>query len=457
MIEQTLKNEFMKITGYDNSFDKKEDLICYSYDGTNKEAEAELVLKPKTTEEVSRILKLANLHNIGVTPRGAGTGLSGGSLPTEGKIVLVLTGMNKIIEVNTDDLYAIVEPGVVTGDFHREVEKTGLFYPPDPASLKMCTLGGNVSECAGGPRCLKYGVTRDYILGLEVVTSDGDILNTGGKVIKNVSGYDITSLLVGSEGTLAVITKIIAKLIPFPKHNATILSLFKTPEDAAYAVSTIIAKGVLPSILEFMDNKTIVCVEDYLKIGLPTEAGALLLIEVDGNLEQCKSEEILIKELCMSCGAFELQTAKNSEERENLWKARRAIMPALGKISPIRHLDDIVVPRSKLPELVSNVNELALKFKLETAAFGHAGDGNLHLNVFLKEHTDDERSRLENYLELLYSKTLELSGTVSGEHGIGSAKKKYLLKEKGEKQINLMKAVKSVFDPKGILNPGKIF
>ncbi|MBI2252345.1 MAG: FAD-binding protein [Armatimonadetes bacterium] len=457
MISKTVKNKLRAILGKENLLDEKEDLICYSYDATTFQFKPELVIFPKTPEQISEILKIANQEKIPVVPRGGGTGLSGGSIPILGGMALVLTRMNKILEIDQENLTALVEPGVITEEFKIIVEKLGLFYPPDPASMKMSTLGGNAAECAGGPHCLKYGVTRDYVLGLEVVLPTGEIIKIGSKVIKNVTGYDLTRLIIGSEGTLGVITKIILKLIPLPENFKTAIASFFTMEDAAKCVSKIIQARILPSTLEFMDHFSIKAVEEYSHLGLPQEAHALLLIEVDGEDTATKIQLNKIKEICKEENVIEFKSASTFEEREKIWEARRAVSPALGKISPLRLNEDVVVPRNKLTELIKETQSISKQYNLEIANFGHAGDGNLHLNILLKSRTPQVMKNAEEALNALYLKVIQMQGAISGEHGIGFLKSKYLSYALKEEQILLMKKIKTIFDPNNILNPGKIF
>lgn len=433
-----------------------EERICYSYDGSARKMLPEIVVKPRTKEEISQILILANDEEIAVIPRGAGTGLTGGSIP-EGGIALVLTRMNNILELDRENLIAVVEPGVITGDFHKFVENEGLFYPPDPASKDVCTLGGNVAENAGGPRALKYGVTREYVLGLEVVLPTGEIIQTGARTMKSVAGYDLTSLIVGSEGTLGVVTKIILKLLPLPESKKTILALFDNLEMATQTVSKIIAHKIIPTTLEFLDDLSIKCVEQYLRIKFPEYTKSMLLIEIDGAASIVENESKEIERICREVGAKEIKVAMTEEEAEDLWRARRAVYPASCRVSPSTVNEDIVVPRSRIPEAVSLFRKIADKYHLNMVIFGHAGDGNLHINIQIDKRIDEEVKRAEKAAEEIFRTTLDLSGSVSGEHGIGLTKRKFLPWETGDKAIEVMKGIKKALDPKGILNPGKIF
>ncbi len=450
-------NRIRPIVGAENVFDDQETRVCYSYDATNIKYLPDLVVFPKTPQQISEILKLANSARFPVIPRGAGTGFTGGTLPVAGGVVLVLTKMNKILKIDLANLLAIVEPGVVTYELQREVEKIGLFYPPDPASLKSSTIGGNVAEGAGGPRAVKYGTTKDYVLGLEVVLPTGEIISTGVQTVKSVVGYDLTKLLVGSEGTLGIITKIILRLIPLPKAKRTLLAIFPTLDSAANAVSQTISSKIVPTTLEFMDNACIRCVEDYLHMGLPVDAGALLIIEVDGAPEALVSEIDEIKRICELNKALEIKVANDQQEAEELWKARRAVSAAVVKLNPTKINEDITVPRSRVPDILRRVEAIAKKYNLIIVNFGHAGDGNIHVNVLIDRQNPGEEERAHEAVKEIFAATLELGGTISGEHGIGITKAPYIAMELGDMGLEIMKRIKQVFDPNNILNPGKIF
>lgn len=457
MLDKAAIKNIQKIVGEENVAQDKETRICYSYDATNIKYLPDLIAYPRTPEQISAILKLANEAGFPVIPRGAGTGFTGGTLPVEGGVVLVLTKMNRILEIDADNLLAVVEPGVITVDLQREVEKIGLFYPPDPASLKTSTLGGNVAECAGGPRAVKYGVTKDYVTGLEVVLPTGEIISTGVRTVKSVVGYDLTKLLVGSEGTLGIITKIILRLLPLPKAKRTMLAIFPTIEGAATTVSQIISCRIIPTTLEFMDNATIRCVEDYLHIGLPVNAGALLIIEVDGHPEAVAQDIQEIQNICLANQAIEAKVAKDDKEAEELWKARRSVSPAVVKLNPTKINEDITVPRSKVAEILRRVEAISKKYNLIIVNFGHAGDGNIHVNVMIDKRRPEEVERAHSAVREIFAAALELGGTLSGEHGIGITKAPYLSMELGDLGVQVMKRIKKAFDPNNILNPGKIF
>lgn len=456
MLKKSL-NEIANIVGKDNLFTTKEELTCYSYDATNLKFLPEAVVSPHNSQQISQILLLANQHRFPVIPRGSGSGFVGGSLPVEGGLVLSLTKMNQIIKIEPENLTAVVEPGVVTGNFQQEVERLGLFYPPDPASLKFSTIGGNVAVCAGGPRCVKYGVTKNYVLGLEVVLPTGEIINTGVYTLKGVAGYDLTNLMVGSEGTLSIITKIILKLLPLPEAKKTMLAIFPKIDDATLTVSSIISARIIPATLEFIDQAAIRCVEDYLNMGLPTQAEALLLIEVDGERDIIEKQIEVIKDICSKNGANEVTIAHNEEEEEQLWKARRSISPALLRLNPHKINEDITVPIKHIPEIIRRLNKIAQKYQLINVNFGHAGDGNIHTNLMINKEDPDEANRARKAVREIFQAALELGGTISGEHGIGISKAPYLEMEIGKKNRVLMEGVKSLFDPNNILNPGKLF
>ncbi len=454
-----------KIVGRKHCRTDPEDLICYGYDATDLRYAPEAVVFPADVQEIVAIVSLANETPFYLIPRGAGSGMSGGSLPVRGGVVLCLSRMNRILAIDTENLVAVVEPGVVTGHLQEEVARLGLFYPPDPASLAFCTIGGNVAECAGGARALKYGVTKDYVIGLEAVLASGELVQTGVQTAKGVVGYDLTKLLVGSEGTLAIITKVVLKLLPQPENRRTLLAVFDQLGDAVTVVTRIIGAGLLPSALEFMDQRSIQCVEDYLNIGLPREAGALLLIEVDGVREGVIRQAEEIRSLCLGQGAQRVDVAVSEEEArlyyreeaETLWQARRAVSPALFKLNPHKVSEDIAVPRSRIPDIVAKLEDIGARLGLTILCFGHAGDGNVHVNIMINRNDPDEVARTEQAVNEIFQATLALGGTLSGEHGIGITKTPYLGMEIDKMGLEAMRRVKEVFDPRGILNPGKIF
>lgn len=456
MLDQHVKQLIKNIFPAEDVTDSAEDLLVYGYDATGQEAAPEIVAFPNSPEQISDVMKLANEHGFPVTARGAGSGFVGAVIPTAGGVVLVMTKMNHILEIDQDNLMVLVEPGVITVNLQNAVEEVGLFYPPDPASLKISTIGGNVAMGAGGPRAVKYGVTRDYVLGLEVVLPTGEIIETGAKTVKSVVGYDITRLLVGSEGTLGIITKIRLKLLPKPVTTRTMLAMFASVDSAAKTVSSIISGKVIPSVLEFMDKSAVVAVEDYLHAGMPTEASAILLIETDGEPDAAEKELSKIQEVCSEQGAIRTQVANSEEERETLWKVRRSISPAILRIRPTKINEDVTVPRSLIPELMARLSALSEKVGLPIVNFGHAGDGNIHVNVMTDKRDPEEYKRAHEAVDEVFRICLGLSGTISGEHGIGLTKAKYIESEIGATGVEITKRIKAAFDPNYVLNPGKI-
>ena len=457
MLKKKVTRQIAKIVGQGNISTHQEDRVCYSYDAVNKRFLPDAVVFPANPEEVSAVLRLANKEQFPVIPRGAGTGFSGGTLAVLGGVVLVLIRLNRIIEIDTDNLTAVVEPGVVCGEFQKEVEKYGLFYPPDPASLAFSTLGGNVAECAGGPSALKYGVTRDYVTGLELVLPTGEILTTGVKTMKGVAGYDLTRLIIGSEGTLAIVTKIFLRLLPKPESKMVLMSLFKTIEASAQAVSQVIRNKIVPSKLEFMDRGSIECVESFANLGLSPDVEALLIIEIDGYPVSVEKQATRVETICRDLGSFRVDRASSPQEIENIWEVRRAISPSLQQLNPTKINEDIVVPRSKIPHIIHRINEIKNKFQLKIVNFGHAGDGNIHVNIMIDDSIPEEKEKAEQAVRGIFQEVLKIGGTISGEHGIGITKAPYLSMELNKQEIELMKKIKRSFDPNNILNPGKIF
>ena len=434
-----------------------EDRICYSFDATGKEYLPDAVVFPLSAEEIRRTVLLANEHRFPVVPRGAGSGFSGGSLPVRGGVVLSTERMDRILSIDTENLVAVVEPGVVTGTLKEEARKKGLYYPPDPASLKFCTIGGNLAECAGGVCAVKYGVTRDYVLGLEAVLGTGELVRTGVYTIKGVVGYDLTRMLVGSEGTLGILTKATLKLIPLPESVATLLAFFRASEQGARAVAGMVEERITPCAMELMDRTAIDCVREIIDLPVPEGAGCALLIEVDGPEASVAQEADRVEEACRRFGAMEVSRAADVSGREKLWELRRSISPAIRKVNPVKINEDIVVPRSRLAEMFSFLSDLALRRNLKIVNFGHAGDGNIHVNIMISGKDEEERRRADGAVEEVFRKTVELGGTISGEHGVGISKAPFLEMEVGPLGVSVMKRLKSCFDPNGILNPGKIF
>ncbi len=452
-IIQALKD----IVGPDRLETAAEELQCYSYDGTGQECIPEAVAFPDSTEQISKIMALASASGFAVVPRGAGTGMTGGSLPVAGGLVLALGRMNRILEIDEVNQVAIVEPGVITGSLRDTLAPLGLFYPPDPASLKFCTLGGNVAECAGGPSAVKYGVTRDYVLGLEVVLADGRILETGVRTRKGVVGYDLTRLFIGSEGTLGIITRIILRLTCRPTTSKTFLLLFADMAQATALVAAML-KEHTPSTLEYLDNTALSLVADKLPFGLPAQTRAMLLVELDGDGQSVELQGARLNDfLADRQDILLLQEAKTPEEVDALWKARRSVSPAAFDLKPDKIGEDVVVPRSSIPELVACAEELGRRFKLPIFTFGHAGDGNIHVNIMLDRADQEEECRGQQAKEALFREVLALKGTLSGEHGIGITKAPFLGLELSATSLDIQQQLKKLFDPLNILNPGKIF
>ena len=434
----------------------REELFCYGFDASSADGLPVAVVKPYNVEEVSKLADYAFQNNTPIVPRGAGTGMTGGAVPLKDSVILSLEGMDRILDIDEKNMVAAVEPGVMNAHLQEELEVKGLFYPPDPASMKFCTLGGNVAENAGGPRAIKYGVTRDYVLGLEVVLPDGKVMITGSKTYKGVVGYDLTRLMVGSEGTLGIITKIFLKVLPLPEEIVTLLCTFSSLDNAALTVSSITSSSIIPRTLEFMDQESIRAVENYKPFGLPVDAEALLLIEVDGPRAAVSREAEKIASLCRSYNGV-VNSAEDFFSKQRIWEARRIVSPALYHIRPTKISEDVVVPRGRIPEMLVELRKIALKYSLTIANFGHAGDGNIHVNVMTDKNNPDEYRRALEAVRDIFEATLRLEGTISGEHGVGLTKKQYVGMELSETSIALMRKIKDVFDPKGILNPGKMF
>ena len=435
----------------------REERVCYSYDATGKEHLPDAVAFPETAEEVRRAILLANELRFPVIPRGAGSGFSGGSVPVRGGLVLSTERMDRILSIDEENLVAVVEPGVVTERLKEEVRRRGLFYPPDPASQRFCTIGGNIAECAGGMCAVKYGVTRDYVLGLEAVLGTGELIRTGVSTVKGVVGYDLTRMLVGSEGTLGVVTKATLRLIPHPETVETLVAFFRSNSEGSRAVAGIVRERIVPCALEMMDRTAIDCVREAAGLPVPEETGCALLIEVDGSAHSTAAEAVRVEEACLRFGAVEVRRASDADGRERLWKLRRSISPALRKVNPVKINEDIVVPRSRLPAMMDFLSELAVRKNLKIVNFGHAGDGNVHVNLMLSGTDLEERRRADEAVAEIFRKTIELGGTISGEHGIGISKAPFLEMEVGPLGVSVMKRLKACFDPNGILNPGKIF
>ncbi len=457
-IKPEITSQLQKIVGKERVLTSKEDLIAYSYDSTTILSHLpDIIVFPTTTEQVSSILKLANDNLIPVTPRGGGTNVSGGSIPIKGGVVLCTTKMNRIREISKGNLTAIVEPGVVLQDFNVALAKESLFYPPDPQSFLGCTLGGTVAENAGGPYGVKYGVTKQYLLGMEVVLATGEVVKLGGVTVKNRTGYELMMLFAGSEGTLGVITQITLKVLPMPLARRSMLTVFGSMVAAGQAVSNILAKGILPAKIEFLDNWFLKRIEELSPMGLPVDAGALLLLQSDGNPAAVEDEINQICTICLECGAKETKVAQNDAEAEKLWEARRAGFAAIYSAAPTILSEDITVPRDKIALFMDRIDEVSRKYELPIRVLGHAGDGNLHpaIPTDIRDHV--HFGKATNAMDELFEAALSFGGVLSGEHGIGLEKKRLLKKAMDPTAIELMKKIKAVLDPNHILNPGKIW
>lgn len=456
MIEEEIAKKLRGIVEKGGYFDSPEDLINYSYDSSADESLPDAVLLPETTEQISEIMKVASEFAIPVTPRGSGTNLSGGTVPLKGGIVVSLTRMNRIIEISAANRYAIVEAGLTNLELQNEVQKEGLFYPPDPASWAVSTMGGNVGENAGGPRGVKYGVTRDWVLGLKAVLADGRIINAGGITAKNVTGVDLTSLFCGSEGLLGIVTEVTVKLLPVPPFQQSIQAFFKEIDHASETVARIIGSGIVPVALELMDSVVINMVEDSKHIGLPRDVAGMLLIMVDGIESECRKQTELIAEICKAEGATKVEIAKTAEEEDTLWIGRRSAFGVMSQKRPNCILEDVTVPVSKLPEVVKGIIEIGKKHRLTVGVMAHAGDGNTHPMIVTDKRDKEEWIRVEEAVTEIFQLAVDLGGTLSGEHGIGISKKPFMPLIYKEPEFQLLRELKQVLDPKGILNPGKI-
>lgn len=456
-LSDSVYKTLQKISGKLNVTRKKEELLCYSYDATGNSFLPEVIVFPGSENEVSQILNLASKQNFIVVPRGAGSGMTGGAVPVNGGLVMVTSRMNKILEIDENNFIVKVQPGVIVADLHKKVEEKNLFYPPDPASSSICTIGGNIAECAGGPRAVKYGVTRDYVLGLKAVLPSGEVIQTGVKTAKGVAGYDLTRLIVGSEGTLAIVTEITLKLLAKPAYIKTLAVFFDSMQKAARTVSGIMRETVTPRCVEYLDKASIDLVKDYISFDLPDNIKALLIIELDGDQTQVEKDAKDIQKLCFSYNALDVLVAGDQTQAQELWNARKALSPALYKIANNKINEDIVVPVDKIPDMVQITQEIQKTSGLKVVSFGHAGDGNIHCNIMYNKADESEVKKADKAVDKLFQATLELGGTITGEHGVGITKMKYLPKEIGATQIELMRGIKRVFDPLNILNPGKIF
>jgi glycolate oxidase len=458
MLEKKIISQLEKIIGKEAVLTAREDLNAYSYDGTATWAHMpDVVVLPTTAEQVSRVLKLANESRIPVTPRGAGTNVSGGSIPIKGGIVLCTTRMNKILDINKTNFAAIVEPGVVLQDFNIALAKQGLFYPPDPQSFLGCTIGGTVAENAGGPYCVKYGVTKQYVLGLEVVLANGYVMKLGGVTVKNRTGYELVMLFTGSEGTLGVITKITLRLVPLPPASKTMMAVFDDMAVGGQAVSNILASGVVPAKVEFVDNFILRRIEEMTPMGLPVEAKALLLLQTDGSPAVVEAESEQIVGILKKSGAKEIKVAKDAGEAAMYWKMRSAGFAATFGAAHTVMAEDVAVPRDKLAEFIRKLDEISKRTGFFISYLGHAGDGNLHPSIFTDIRKKEEFARAQKAMEEIFEAALSLGGVLSGEHGIGLEKQRFFKKAMDPVGLDIMKKIKDVLDPNHILNPGKIW
>ena len=458
MASQALIKDFEDLIGKENVFTSDADLQSYSFDSAVLEPVIPaLVLRPTTTEQLGLCVKKLYDNGIPMTVRGAGTNLSGGTIPDHSDTAVVLTtGLNRILEINSNDLYAVVEPGVITADFAAAVAKKNLFYPPDPGSQAVSTIGGNIAENAGGLRGLKYGVTKDYLMGVEFFDATGETVKTGSRTVKCVTGYNLAGMLIQSEGTLGIISQAILKLVPPPKASKALMAVFDDMQNAAEAVAGIIAAHVLPCTLEFLDNNTIVRVDDFTKAGLPRDAAAILLIEVDGHPAQVADDAEAVERVLKENKAVAVHVPKDAAEKFKLWEARRMALPVLARCRPTTVLEDATAPRSQIPAMMKAVNEIAAKYKVEVGTFGHAGDGNLHPTFLCDKRDAEEFKRVEAAIDEMFDTAIKLQGTLSGEHGIGTAKSKWMEKETSRGTILFSQRLRRALDPKGLLNSTKL-
>lgn len=460
MLDKNVVATLKKIVGDEYVLTDKGELLTYSYDGTPDQPQVlpEVVVLPGSQEEIVEIIKLAKENELHIYTRGSGTNLSGGTIPLRKGIVLVTTRMNHILEVDPENLTATVEPGVIIAQLNDAVSPYGLIYPPDPGTVKTATMGGSVSESSGGLRGLKYGVTKDYVIGVEMVLANGEVVTFGGKSVKNVAGYDLTKLVCGSEGTLGVITKILVKLIAKPQYVKTMTATFDVLKDAGYAINGIISSKVIPATMELLDQTSLKVIDDFTHIGLPLDAKVMLLIEVDGMVEaEVELEAQKVVEQCKKNACREVKLAKDEQERNDLMAARRAALPALARVKPTTVLEDATVPRSRIPDMLVKLEEIAEKYNLQIGTFGHAGDGNLHPTILTDARDTEEMERVHKAVDDIFAAALEMGGTLSGEHGIGIAKARYMEDQFGAAGVEIIRRVKEAFDPTYMFNPDHFF
>jgi glycolate oxidase len=455
-MDTTRKRKLLDIFGPDGFSDAREDLLTYAYDATEKAYAPEAVVIPTSVDQISRLMKFANAHRVPVVPRGAGSGYTGGALASSGGVVLAMDRLDRILEIDTGNMFAVVEPGVVTARLHEAVQAKGLFYPPDPGSMNVATIGGNIAENAGGMRAVKYGVTRDYVMGLEVVLPSGAVAHTGSTCIKDVVGYDLTTLFVGSEGTLGIVTQAILKLIPYPEARQVMTAAFPSLAQAAAAVPEIIRHRVVPATIEFMDRHSLRAVDHYLKVGLPEAAEALLLMEVDGFASEIPGILERLRSICQGSGAVEIRVAADEKERQRLWKIRRSIAAATSRLPVRGDGEDFSVPRTRIGEMIAKMDAILPKYGLYAINFGHAGDGNIHVSLVEKSGAVSDEMVAAASLEILTA-AAKMGGRIAAEHGIGITKRAKLGLNIDPPTLDLMRSLKRTFDPNNILNPGKIF
>lgn len=457
MFNEGILKELSAAIGKEKIEFNKNFLVAYSYDSTGQKHLPDIIVFPQNEEDVKKTVKIACRYKIPVTPRGAGVGYSGGSVPVQGGISLVFTKMNRIIKIDKNNMLAVVEPGVITHNLHMECEKIGLFYPPDPASLKTSTIGGNVSENAGGPRCYKYGVTSNYILALEGYLMSGEKVKFGTSTIKDVSGYNLKQLIAGSEGTLILITKIFLRLIPKPEKDILVKLNFNSLRSGADFINKVIIENLFPSVLEFIDRTSIKAVYEHLNIPLKDDLNSVVLLEFDGDISELSEKIRKLKSFINDSDILDYEIAENSEDKENLWNIRRNISPAISKIKPKKINEDIAVPKGKIPDTVEFISGLSKETGIKIVMFGHFGDGNIHTNIMIDPENNEDVKKSEYILDKIFKYVISMNGTISGEHGIGISKKRFLKYQYSEIEILLFKKIKKIFDPENLLNPRKIF
>ncbi len=456
MISKAIVKEFQKIVGKEKVLATEATTMSYSYDAfLDKPVKPDIVVQPQTDEQIARLIVLCQKMEMPITIRGAGSNLSGGAIPLKNGCVISTSAMNKIKQIDYTDMYAVVQPGVITKTLAEKVERNGFFYPPDPSSMSISTLGGNVSENAGGLRGLKYGVTKDYVMGMTFIDADGNTVKTGGKTVKQASGFNLSGFMVGSEGIFGLITEIVLKITPRPAASRAMTVDFDDLNKASQSVADIIAAKVLPATMEILDNYTIRSVEAATSIGLPVDAQAILFIELDGHPAHVDDDFAIVQKICKK-NSGNIKIARSESEKNKLWQGRRKALSSLARVKPTLILEDATVPRSKIPDMMKKIQRISHKFNVSIGTFGHAGDGNLHPTILTDRRNPEEMKRVEKAIDEIFDAALELDGTLSGEHGVGIAKARYLEKEFGKGTILFMKKLKKGLDEKNLLNPGKV-